>query len=141
MLVDSERREQGLEQGLRPFYDAFETVSAMGGVKSTGSGHAWVGNGFTFPSCNPEKRIDFLLVRNPSHGNVDVRTFKLLGTDYREYEDETNGEMEFGIGLDGNLLSGGDLGGRTPDVGMLDSDSHLWASDHFGIAGTFRILY
>lgn len=135
MLVSGERKD---EEG--PFHDAFQAASTVGCVSSTGSGHAWVKNGFTFPTCNPEKRIDFLLFQNASHTSVEVEFFKLLGTDHQENEEgEENGGMaELQIGPEGD--SGAeDLGGREPGVGMLDSESHLWASDHFGIASVFKI--
>ena len=51
------------------FEDAFlASLLADGGstVQAAGSGRAWRHNGFTFPTCNPEKRIDFLLMRNAS---------------------------------------------------------------------------
>ena len=53
---------------------------------------------------------------------------------YGEGQEETiDVEME----LDGSLVHS--IGGRRKSVGMLDSDSHVWASDHFGIAASFRI--
>lgn len=131
----------GGEGGWNPFQDAFDAALAKGAVSSAGSGRYWTKNGFTFPSCNPEKRIDFLLSRNASAANAVamVESFKLIGTDHAgDSAGDDRGVVEVETDLEGDVVVEG-AGGRRPDLGMLDGDSRLWASDHFGVATVFRL--
>ncbi len=136
------------------FEDAFvASLLAEGGstVVTSGSGSAWRHNGFTFPTCNPEKRIDFLLMRNASSvsakttkscgvGTIGVTRFTLLGADHAGVKAKGGEEtLDVEVGIDGSPMP--EIGGRKKSVGMLDSDSHVWASDHFGIAASFRISF
>ena len=94
----------------------------------------------TFPTCNPEKRIDFPLMRDASSSTamntITVTRFTLLGADHagNHGPDEA---VEVEVGLEGSAIP--EIGGRKKSVGMLDSDSHVWASDHFGIAASFLV--
>ena len=123
-----------------PFQDTFQTALDKGTVASAGSGRLWIRNGYTFPTCNPEKRIDFLLSRNSSgdHASLTVESFKLFGTEHGDGVGDSGVKVELETGLEGELLVEG-AGDRRPDLGMLDGGSHLWASDHFGIATVLRV--
>lgn len=82
--------------------------------------------GYTYPPCNPEKRIDFILVRNQTKGQ--------------------------NIGWKGNIMSSWLVGKEvTPEtahmltqregLGMLDKDSPIWASDHYAVVSDIQLDY
>jgi hypothetical protein len=84
---------------------------------------SWALLGYTFPACNPTKRIDFLFVRDtitePAQ-NVTIRKHWVVGTEPH--------------GVAAQALSAGYVEKfRTAALGMLDEGSPLWASDHFGV--------
>ena len=76
----------------------------------------------TFPSDNPQKRIDFLLVRGK--GARSVRRAWLLGQDAAT---GVRGAAEIPRGGDGG-------GGEAYAKGMSEPDSPVWPSDHRALA-------
>lgn len=118
---------------------------------------AWKENGYSFPACNPSKRIDYIFIRNCSHYGVVAKGYKVIGVKPLEYiqEDtvrrrrrqETGKEMEVEIDANGERMVSADtqtleedeMRYRRPELGMLDPDSYLWASDHFGIVTDLHI--
>mmetsp|Transcript_24930 Transcript_24930/g.34203 ORF Transcript_24930/g.34203 Transcript_24930/m.34203 type:complete len:592 (+) Transcript_24930:37-1812(+) len=85
-------------------------------------------DGFTFPACSPVKRIDFILARNHSSSralheelSVSVLTSRIVGS-------KPTADTEY-------------LVGSREGLGMLDSDSPIWASDHFGLLSELRLHY
>jgi len=70
--------------------------------------------GFTFPACRPVKRIDYIFARNLD-SSEQLRQVRTIGREAKE-------ELAVGhaIALDSA-------------TGMLDDESLLWASDHFGL--------
>ena len=147
---------------------------------------AMLERGFTFPSCNPIKRIDFLLIRNTSHARstdtstcdttnigsnssagssaVTITAHWVVGTEPEGQPPPTShtpvrapmrpNQAEAGISVTstGAISDDSDSGAgssnvrdphnkpqyrehhRNAELGMLDPDSPLWASDHFGVA-------
>lgn len=83
-----------------------------------------LGTGFTFPACRPVKRIDYIFARNSS-GDASLcgymKRVKIIGTRARE-------EIELNLPIE-----------LAPEVGMLDEESLLWASDHFGLLLTLEL--
>eukprot|EP00981_Chlorochromonas_danica_P003653 scaffold681_cov173-Ochromonas_danica.AAC.16 len=81
--------------------------------------------GYTFPACEPIKRIDYIFVRNHScHSckeqfNVRVSRSYLAGT--RPTKDTEH------------------LIGSREGLGMSDRDSPLWASDHFAVVTDLQL--
>ena len=111
----------------------------------------WASRGLTFPTCNPVKRIDFLLIRNSS-------SFASSG------ERETGG-LQIETKTEAHVLAHWEIGTHSPkthrfigptpipqeqgdeqeeerneDLGMLDETSPLWASDHFGVVTDILIV-
>ena len=74
--------------------------------------------GLTFPACRPVKRIDYLFVRNSTTrggGSVVAKEVGVIGMLAKEE------------------LAAGNAIALPEFVGMLDPESLLWASDHFGL--------
>jgi hypothetical protein len=151
-----------------PFQDSWE-VGAEGFLKnepwSSPAEKAQMEQGFTFPACNPVKRIDFILVRNTTASSAGGGSPSI----YAEI-------VSFGIeGTRPSAATGTDhftcclfvccccyymvcgivflyfiycvygtptehLVGSREGLGMNDMDSPLWASDHFAVVSDLRIV-
>jgi len=69
------------------------------------------GEGFTFPACKPVKRIDYLFV-SKQHSHQAGQAYTI-----------------------GEKAKGEDIRVEPPEgIGMLDDESPIYASDHFGVA-------
>jgi endonuclease/exonuclease/phosphatase family metal-dependent hydrolase len=90
--------------------------------------------GLTFPTCNPVKRIDYLFVRNVTNSGqfAKVTNHWLIGI---YPADTTSGSVE--VDVDGSVHVNDPY--RREGLGMLDEDSLLWASDHFGVVADIVI--
>jgi len=84
-------------------------------------------DGFSFPACRPTKRIDYLFFRPSGRGDrgetETIKSISIIGKESLE-------ELKLGV-----LAGGIEL---APEVGMLDAESLLWASDHFGLSLVLR---
>eukprot|EP00602_Paraphysomonas_sp_CaronLab_P009893 CAMPEP_0185036576 /NCGR_PEP_ID=MMETSP1103-20130426/29731_1 /TAXON_ID=36769 /ORGANISM="Paraphysomonas bandaiensis, Strain Caron Lab Isolate" /LENGTH=500 /DNA_ID=CAMNT_0027574151 /DNA_START=248 /DNA_END=1750 /DNA_ORIENTATION=+ len=101
---------------------------------SCGYVDAWVNSsaerhtseGFTYPSCQPEKRIDFILVRNSTTAADRSVKWKAVV------------ESSHIAGQATTLDTAHRVGSRE-GLGMLDMDSPIWASDHYAVVADLRL--
>jgi endonuclease/exonuclease/phosphatase family metal-dependent hydrolase len=99
-----------------------------------GSSDAWaVAQAHTFPSCNPIKRIDFVLVR-PNNQEVHDRSHKST-------EDPTITPKEVEVMACSVVGQAPADESYTPrdGLGMLDDDSPVWGSDHRAVVAELRL--
>lgn len=82
--------------------------------------------GYSFPTCNPVKRIDFIFIRNVT-GITDIN---VCNSQY----DIVNSYLIGGAPTDETMHLIG-----SSSKGMLDADSPIWASDHFGLVATIKV--
>eukprot|EP01038_Epipyxis_sp_PR26KG_P014002 gene14002-18780_t len=84
--------------------------------------------GFTFPASKPIKRIDFIFARNRSNNNNNLNGHKLHMSirNSRIVGNKPSSTTEY-------------LVDSREGLGMLDLDSPIWASDHFGLVTDFEI--
>ena len=84
-------------------------------------------DGLTFPACNPVKRIDFIFARNHSSSSDSTsREWFVSISDSRVIGQKPTADTEH-------------LVGSREGLGMLDEDSPVWASDHYGLVSDFLI--
>jgi hypothetical protein len=104
--------------------------------------------GLSFPTCNPEKRIDYLFYReNKNSADTGDSGFSVLGVSSKLVG--SNPTPETGICLSKySILCFNDfvfihfmtahLVGSRDGMGMLDNDSPIWASDHLALVSDFQ---
>jgi hypothetical protein len=107
--------------------------------------------GYTYPPCNPEKRIDFVLVRNQSTEEAGtmsswVSRIKSSWLTGQEVTEETGDPLFLSLpSLLSLYLSAHLLEETSPPrekaVGMLDHESPIWASDHYSVVTDLELLY
>jgi hypothetical protein len=132
-------KEEGQGEGLRrkALRDAFLELHREPAPESTGD---WERReALTFPSCNPVKRIDFVMYKNRSAGVGEGAQGPESSQCVRE------GSETGHVGL--RVVRCGLLGQEpTPDtaenagregIGMLDLESPVWASDHRAVYADF----
>ena len=101
-------------------------------------------NGFTFPTCKPVKRIDYLFYRQQPDCyalRVLSKTVRIIG---RESSADTGWFLVFSLMPSMSLIVLCDLAhlvNSRPDIGMMDEDSPLWASDHMALVADISIKF
>jgi endonuclease/exonuclease/phosphatase family metal-dependent hydrolase len=109
----------GGDLNAEPHEGAIQTLKKQGFQDAWSSLHVDE-NGFSFPACRPTKRIDYFFFRPSGRGETEtLKSVSIIGKESLE-------ELTLGVPAGGIELA--------PEVGMLDSKSLLWASDHFGLS-------
>jgi hypothetical protein len=117
--------------------------------------------GYTFPACNPIKRIDYLMVRNTTWADPAQKKWRASFVDTRIVGMEPTGNTgmywreSHACTLYHILASPSypcverylcffavaHLANAREGLGMLDADSPIWASDHFGVVVDLVLHY
>jgi hypothetical protein len=104
--------------------------------------------GFTYPPCKPEKRIDFILVRNQTvqgdHRPVTwtgrIESSWLAGQEVTAETGQCHTLFFSSHALIASPpLSSAHLASNREGLGMLDADSPIWASDHFAVVTDIQL--
>jgi hypothetical protein len=92
--------------------------------------------GYTFPTCNPVKRIDYIFLRNHSHACLEQNN-----QDQSPYDACVVGQVSdvFLIGQESTEDTRHLVNSRE-GIGMNDVDSPIWASDHFGLVTDIDLI-
>ncbi len=99
--------------------------------------------GLTFPTCNPVKRIDFILLRNNSHS--ECKSTAILSNVFIVGQDPTSETSEFNFFVSEivrlrNYVTTVHLVNSREGLGMNDEDSPIWASDHLGVVADINVV-
>lgn len=124
------RGESPMGAASSPFRDAWLALHPEPKPRST---DPWeIDHALTFPSCNPVKRIDYILVNTHGPGRA--------GNGARDASEGPAAPMR-GVVESCRVVgqSPGEAFTPRPGLGMADEDSPGWASDHRAVVAQLRL--
>ena len=146
-LLDAENFDQ-CSGGTNAFVDAWEAVQPGLSEAQRTAQDSISRDGLTFPSCNPIKRIDFIMVRNHTFCNAGGSSTSGTADD----KEENSQDKDPWYTAATVVVRRTEVVGKQPSadtlhlasgregLGMLDLDSPNWASDHFAVVSDLEIV-
>lgn len=135
--------EQRLERQHESASQTVATAVDVAGNVATVEPAVVMEDGFTFPACNPIKRIDFIMVRNFSISDTvstpvaTIEQSRIVGT--LPTADTSKCSMVC-IVIELNVMLVYLVNSRE-GLGMNDMDSPVWASDHFAVVTDLTVHF